>query len=143
MGTVCSTCFDRCKEPIDRCNEEEDAMALKSDTKLKLAAGVYGDFVTNEDVGNSQPKFGYKPSLGDMTHEEWVTALLSGDANSIRTALAAVDVVDDNDLAEVIDTLKKTDREVALAIYKKLRADILLHRPKAGGAGGDASSHDY
>ena len=115
-------------------------MALTEDTKVKLAAGIYGDYVMNGEVGNSNPKFGYKPSLGKVTHEEWVSALLSGEDSTMTNALKAADITDGGQHAEVIAALKAIDRDVALAVYQKVRADILLHRPPHVS---DASSHDY
>ena len=115
-------------------------MALKADTKVKLAAGVYGDLVTNEEVKNSNPHFGYKPSLGEVTHRDWVMELLSGNDKRIADALEKVEVTDADDVDEVTETLKAIDRDVAVAVYEKVRADILLHRPHPGP---DAASHDY
>src|SRR5262245_55878882 len=138
--TVCSTCFDRWKTTSDRANAEGGcAMALTEDTKVKVAAGVYGDYVMNSEVGNSNPNFGYKPSLANETHEGWVEALLSWDDGKMANALKAVDVTDVGQLDEIIRTIKALDRDVAVAVYKKLRADIRLHRP----AKPEAMSHDY
>ena len=113
-------------------------MALTPDNKLKLAAGVYGDFVTNDEVANATNKnLGYKPDLGTMTHEQWINKLLSGNDTTIREALNAVDIVpaeQDNAIAAL-----PTEREVALAVYKRLKEDFALLHPPAGGA----SQHDY
>ena len=110
-------------------------MALSDDTKLKLAAGVYGDFVTNDEVDNpNNKKFGYKPDLA--SHEEWINALLSGDEITIKNALNAVDIVQ-TEQTDVIAALH-TEREIALAVYRRLRHDFAIHRPA-----GSASSHDY
>src|SRR5262245_9936883 len=91
--TVCSTCFDRWKKSSDRANDEGGcAMALTEDTKVKVAAGVYGDLVMNSEVKNSNnPNFGYKPPFADETHEGWIDALLSCNDVSMENALKAVD----------------------------------------------------
>ena len=117
-------------------------MALTPDSKLKLAAGVYGDFVTNEEVDNpTDRKFGYKPNLG--SHEVWINNLLSGDEVKIKSALTGADIVDTGQQTDVIAALptERTEREIALAVYRRLRHDFAINRPAP--AAGSASSHDY
>lgn len=116
-------------------------MALMDDTKVKLAAGVYGDFVTNGEVDSSNPNVGYKPNLGNTTHESWIEDLLSGDDDKIKQALAKVDIANPGEQLKVIGTLptNEDDRAIAMAIYKKLKKEILSHRPSDS----EASSHDY
>ena len=111
-------------------------MALSDDTKLKLAAGVYGDFVTNEEVDNpTDRKFGYKPNLG--SHEVWINNLLSGDEVKIKSALTGADIVETGQQTDVIAALP-TERAIVLAVYRRLRHDFAMHRPASS-----ASSHDY
>ena len=115
-------------------------MAMTDETRLKLAAGIYGDFVTNDEVKNPTAKnSGYKPNLGalNLTHEQWIKDLLSGIAPKIQTALSAVDIqgAQQNDVIAALPT----DREVALAVYQKLKHDFAHFK----GASGSSSSHDY
>ena len=115
-------------------------MALDKDTKVKLAAGVYGDFVTNGEVNNPNPNFGYKPNFDEGTHEEWIEELLSGDDTRIKQALTTIQIDNQTEQEKVVRALPKdTDCHVALAIYKKLKAEVHSHRPKDAEAG----SHDY
>ena len=116
-------------------------MPLQESTKMKLAAGIYGEFMTNSDVNNTnEKKFGYKPDLGEMTHGQWIEALLSGDDETVKSALAVVDISNPGEQLQVIGALPKgSDRDVALAIYTRLKQDfdtLHAHVP-------DASSHDY
>ena len=116
-------------------------MPLQESTKMKLAAGIYGEFMTNSDVNNTnEKKFGYKPDLGEMTHGEWIGALLSGDDKKVKGALAVVDITNPGEQQQVIDALPKGgDSDVAVAIYNRLKQDFATlhaHIP-------ESSSHDY
>jgi len=114
-------------------------MALTEDTRLKLAAGIYGDFVTNGEVNNANnKKHGYKPGLLG-THENWVKALLSGRNQEIQGALNDVDISAQAEQQNVMAALAAIDRDVALTVYEKLKHDYAHFKGAAGGA----SSHDY
>ena len=111
---------------------------MTQDTKMKLAAGIYGDFVTNDEVNNANnQKHGYKPGL-QGTHEQWVKALLSANSISVQNALNDVEITG-TEQANVIAMLANVDRDVALAVYQKLKHDYAHFKGAAGGA----SSHDY
>jgi hypothetical protein len=109
---------------------------------MKLAAGIYGEFMTNSDVNNAnEKKFGYKPDFSGRRHGQWITDLLSGTDEKVKGALAVVDITDPGEQQQVIDALPKGgDSDVALAIYKRLKQDFTtLHAVH----GNEASSHDY
>ena len=113
---------------------------MTSDTKLKLAAGIYGDFVTNGEVNNaSDKKHGYKPDLQPATHEQWVKALLSPKHTDIIGALSAVEISTSAEQLSVETALNAIDRDVALTVYQKLKHDFAHFK----GASGSSSSHDY
>ena len=114
-------------------------MPLSADSKLKLAAAVYGHFITNQEVGNGQqPNFAYLPQFGEDGHAKWIQKLLSDDHDDVKAACTAVDIPA-GEHQKVIDALPKgSDRDVAVAVYKKLQDDFAkLH------AAGNQSSHDY
>lgn len=112
---------------------------MTEDTRLKLAAGIYGDFVTNADVNNANNrKHGYKPAV-QGTHEQWVKSLLSGVQNPIQNALSDVEITNATEQQSVMTALAAIDRDVALAVYLKLKHDYAHFKGAAGGA----SSHDY
>lgn len=115
-------------------------MPLTPDLKLKLAAAVYGHFVTNQEVGNNQElNSAYLPKFeGEEGHTKWIEKLLSGNTPDIKEALSAIDIPP-SEHQKVIDVLPKGgDNGVAVAVYTKLRDDFAkLH------AAGHQSSHDY
>jgi len=94
--------------------------------------------VTNGDVNNANSqKHGYKPGL-QGTHEQWVRALLSPNNITVQNALNDVEITG-VEQTNVANALANIDRDVALAVYLKLKHDYAHFKGAAGGA----SSHDY
>ena len=117
----------------------EDTMAnMKDDTKMKLAAAIYGDFVTNSDVKNAdEDNHGYKPNFSLVTHGDWIDSLFSGDDGKIEAALDHVEITEPGEQNKVkVALVKDTDLDIAAAIYRKLKEDHVELKGKAG-------HHDY
>ena len=121
-------------------------MALNPDSKVKLAAAIYGDFVTNKDAGNAgsagpgaNEKFGYKPKFPTAvgtTHEQFIGNLLSGVNTTIDSASTDAEITSVGEQIQVRNALQNIDLDIARAVYKRLREDFIKLK-------GAASSHDY
>jgi hypothetical protein len=123
---------------------------LSNDSKLKLAAGVYGDTVTNGDVENPPPPgYSYTPGFAQGQHQKWIEDLLSGVDGRIKQALRYVAIEDGEEQNKVIRAFpKSTDLHVALAVYKKLQHDLRTHHTASAVDENDqppalSGSHDY
>jgi hypothetical protein len=102
---------------------------FSADTKVKLAAAIYADYIKNEEVGNPNDGQGgaQPPDFTKYTggHAGWVADLLNDDSAKVGQALEFAKIVDrDNDKEQTkvkLSLPKGTDLGVARAVYQKLR----------------------
>lgn len=122
---------------------EDETMSYDDDTKVQLAAAIYGDYVTRAEAGETDPttaNWGYHPTFEDGTsHNDWINGLLSGTEATARAMLSQVGI-DGAEADKVWDNLDQLNTSnslhVAKAVYNKLREEHMT-------ASGEAGSHDY
>ena len=132
--------------PIDQLEpnqeEEEEPMAMDEDTKVKVAAAVYGDFMLGSEVNNGNKKrHGYKPDF-TADHETWIRNLVGGNDSKRDQALDEIEVADGATGKDAVKALlpgDSADQEVVMAIYRRLKEDHDECRKRAGGS----QAHPY
>lgn len=124
--------------------------SLSSETQTRLIAAIYGHEASEQELVPQPPlphfTFDAKKRLAakNITHEDWLKALFSGDPDQTEQALVDIDVrKEDRQVVKAV--LALIDTTVALAAYKKISTDWaeLKKKANAGTGAGASVLHDY